>query len=121
MAEKQLQSQRFFIHAESFAAPFVSDASEHYIEAETPKEALEKLAEEYDHSCGLYSAACYESAEVYFNKEEPLAKWLCNFELAKRSATKELDRDIFLGYSPDLFEIDEEPFAVLNPREGRVI
>lgn len=43
----------YFITARSFAAPFVSDESTHFIEANSPEEALTKFAEGYSHPFGL--------------------------------------------------------------------
>lgn len=70
--------REFFVVANSFAAPFVSDTSTRFVTAESPQAALEKFAGEYSHKCGLYAAECYESADAYHKRERPLAKWLSN-------------------------------------------
>jgi hypothetical protein len=51
----------------SGAAPIVSDKDSGFIEAETPKEALEKVVERYSHPCGLFSAiiqSCEEKPKI---------------------------------------------------------
>ena len=67
--------REYFITARSFAAPFCSDESERYVEAETPKKALEKFASEYSHPAGLYAAECWTDANAYHKRQEPLARW----------------------------------------------
>ncbi len=50
----------FFIVANSFAAPFISDESTHYVKARTAPLALEQFAAKYNHPAGLYAAlACW--------------------------------------------------------------
>lgn len=65
----------YFIKAHSFAAPFCSDESPHFIEAETPEAALERLAAEYRHPCGLYSANAYADANAMHKGAKPLSIW----------------------------------------------
>jgi len=53
--------------ANSNAAPFVSDTSQRFIDAETAMEALKKGVDEYSHPAGLYSAmveTCEEDSKV---------------------------------------------------------
>jgi hypothetical protein len=64
----------FFITARSFAAPFVSDETERYMEADTAADALELFAVVYSHPCGLYAAEAWESADAYHKRGEPLAR-----------------------------------------------
>lgn len=68
----------FFIVANSFAAPFFSDKSTAFIEADSPEQALESFAASYSHPCGLYSAGAYENANAMHKNEPPLARWLSN-------------------------------------------
>jgi hypothetical protein len=56
----------------SNAAPFFSDSDAGFVEANTPKEAIEKVVKEYTHSCGLY-AAVIKTCEV---KPKVLARFL---------------------------------------------
>ena len=44
----------------SNAAPFVSDTNSGFIEATSPKAALEEIVRNYKHPAGLYSAAILE-------------------------------------------------------------
>lgn len=68
----------FFITARSFAAPFVSDESTHYVDADTAPDALDLLAASYTHPCGLYAAEAWESADAYHKRKDPLARWRSN-------------------------------------------
>ena len=68
----------FFITARSFAAPFVTDESTHYVTADTSQQALEDFAASYSHPCGLYAAEAWESADDYHKHREPAARWRSN-------------------------------------------
>lgn len=68
----------YFVVTNSFAAPFFSDTDDGFVEADSPKDALEKTARDYRHPAGLYAAACYRSADAYHKGERPLARWLSN-------------------------------------------
>ena len=70
--------KEFFILANSFAAPFVSDQSFHHVVGDAPLLTLEEFAKRYDHPCGLYAANCYASADAFHKGEKPLACWQCN-------------------------------------------
>lgn len=111
----------YFICANSFAAPFFSDDSTDYVDAPSPKLALEKFASEYDHPAGLYAAVCYDSADAFHKGREPLAKWLCNHEIEKTRLTKDLGSYSYRGDGPGRFEIDGVLHTVENPKAGRVI
>lgn len=110
----------YFIIANSFAAPFFSDTSEHWVEANSPKEALEKFADEYDHPCGLYAASCYQDANAKLKGVVPLAEWLSNHELAKQKNPPS-DRYSYKNNGPDNFEIDGKRIIVDNPKGGSVV
>jgi len=69
------EPRQFFVVAESYAAPFVSDSSKQYVHALTPSEALGTFIQAYSHPFGLYSANVYESADDYHQKKEPVAKF----------------------------------------------
>jgi hypothetical protein len=111
----------FYIEANSFAAPFFSDSSHGYVEAATVKDALEKFAADYKHSCGLYAAVAYTSADARNKGEKPLGRWLCNHEIEKMRLTKDKGSYTYRGDGPGRFEIDHEPHVVDNPRAGRVV
>lgn len=55
-----LQTKVFQYHANSNAAPFVSDTSEGFIEATDPMAALEKVVQDYKHPAGLFAATISE-------------------------------------------------------------
>ena len=106
----------FFIVAESFAAPFCSDQSEHFVEAETPRAALESFAETYKHPCKLYCAHAYRDANAYHKHAEPLAKWQSNqcagLEAAKQEADRKGCYSVRGGFGE--FEIDGKLHKVKN-------
>ena len=111
----------FFIVARSFAAPFVSDTSESFIDAETPKNALEKFAADYKHPCGLYFAACWASANDYHKSKDALAEWRSNHLRAMdRESAKTKGGYSYLGHGPGEFEIDGKHTKVADPKAGSV-
>lgn len=65
----------YFIVANSFVAPIVSDISHDYIMADTPREAMKQFIANYDHPAGLYAANLYANADVYHKDEKPLLTW----------------------------------------------
>jgi hypothetical protein len=111
----------FFIRANSFAAPFFSDESTHYVEADTPEAALEALAADYSHPAGLYAAVAYATADAFHKGEEPLAQWLCNKALLIQEQTA--DKGAASIYSPDAehVEISGEKFELADPKGGQVV
>jgi hypothetical protein len=111
----------YYIETNSFAAPFCSDTGFVYVSARTPRLALEQAAAQYRHPAGLYAALCYTSADAKNKGEKPLAKWLCNHELAKARLTEGRSAYTFMGISPDEFEIDGKRHKVDDPKGGRVL
>jgi hypothetical protein len=116
-----MAATEYFIRANSFAAPFVSDESTKHVTADTPGAALEKFAAGYKHPAGLYSARCYASADAMHKGEPHLAEWLCNHEQAKQRATAGKSSYGFHGHGPGDFEIDGERIKVAAPHEGSVV
>ena len=114
----------FFITARSFAAPFVSDMSERYVEASDAVSALEKFAAEYKHPCGLYAAEVWISADQYHKGGPPLARWASNQLLAYQRATDGKDSYIYHSDGPGSFQIDwryGRRVTVEDPKGGRVV
>lgn len=111
----------YFIHAASFAAPFMSDESTGYVTAWSPADALEQYAASYTHPAGLYAADCYASADAYHKGEKHLARWLCNKAQTIERATE--GRGAVSIYSPnaDMVEISGEPIAIRDPKRGSVV
>jgi len=111
------RDMEYFIVANSFGAPFFSDTSEKFQEANSPEKALEIFAENYKHSCGLYAAFCYKDANAYHKGEKPLAKWLsneANFMTGKTGAI----------YKPGIagkVRINGKMHNIDNPKEGCVV
>lgn len=112
----------YFIQARSFAAPFVSDESTAYVQAETPEAALTAFAADYRHPMGLYAAEAYESADAYHKRQEPLARWLCNHEREKQRLTALAGSGYsYLGNGPGDFEINGAKVKVENPKAGSIV
>jgi hypothetical protein len=105
----------FYIEANSFAAPFFSDQSHAYIEAETAAQALEQFAASYSHPCGLYAAVAYTSADARNKGEKPLARWLSNQAIRLEGVTGSIRMD-----APGRGEINGEAVVIENPKEGRI-
>lgn len=68
----------FFVWANSNAAPFFSDESTGYVDADDPTSALAIFVNDYSHPAGLYAANVYASADAYHKKEAPLAMFVCD-------------------------------------------
>ena len=113
--------REFFIVANSFSAPFVSDQSTEFLFHDSPETALECFASMYKHPAGLYAAECYESANAYHKGDKPLARWLCNHEAEKQRLTKDLGSYSYLGHGPGEFEINGVRHTVEDPKGGRIV
>lgn len=111
----------FYIEANSFAAPFFSDQSFRYVEAETPAEALEKFAAEYNHPCGLYAAVAYSSADASKKGEKPLARWLSNQARYLQEVYARPGAVMIRMDEPGKGEIDGKPVEIENPKQGAVV
>jgi hypothetical protein len=111
----------YFIRAASFAAPFVSDESTDYVEADTPEEALLAFVERYKHPMGLYSADAYASADAYYKDQPRLARWLCNKQRVLDEATS--GKSAYSVYSPsaDAVEVDGERIEIQDPKGGGIV
>ena len=70
----------YFVRANSFAAPFVSDTSTGYSEGDTPSAAMLALVEGYSHPCHLYAADLYASADDFHKGCPALVSWRSNRE-----------------------------------------
>jgi hypothetical protein len=112
----------YFIVTNSFAAPFVSDQDTSFAQGESPAEALESAVASYKHPAGLFAADCYESATDYHKGKSPLARWLCNHEIARQAATKDKGAYSYMGLCPGQFEINGELVVVEgDPKAGRLV
>lgn len=109
----------FFIVANSFAAPFVSDTSTKHIEAETAEAALEAFAAAYSHPAGLYAAICYGNADAYHKSGKPLAKWMSNqAQFMQENANAPCS---VFSKAPGSVELNGEPHRIKNPKAGAVV
>jgi hypothetical protein len=97
----------------SFAAPFVSDLSTAFEQAENPVTALTQYAARYRHPAGLYAAAAYASAEAYHKGEPMLARWLSNHARATMGAT------MVLSHGPGKVEVDGRAVTITQPKKGK--
>jgi hypothetical protein len=111
----------YFVVANSFAAPFVSNKWEQFVQGETPEAALTAFAENPRHPYGLYSAELYADANAYHKRDAPLARWLCNHEAEKQRLTKDLGGYSYLGHGPGEFEIDGVRHKVEDPKGGALV
>ena len=111
----------FFVHTNSFAAPFCSDSDTGFIEGETPEQALQKAVDDYSHPCGLYAAMLYESADAYHKGKKPLLKWLSNHEIAKLEAIPKKGGYVSSVYAAGKFEIDGKMTTVEDPKGGKMV
>ena len=111
----------YFIQANSFAAPMVSDTSTSYIDAISPREALERFAAKYTHPCGLYSANCYRNADALHKGKKPLAQWLCNQQIAIEKETKDLGSYRMGSDGPGKVNINDKSIEIKDPKGGRVV
>ncbi len=110
----------FFVVANSFAAPFFSDTSHDFVEADDAKMALERFAAEYTHPCGLYSANLYASADAYHKNESWLAQWLSNHAKGLADATADLHGYSVMGKGPGIVELNGVEHHFDNPKAGAV-
>ena len=78
--------KEYYVVAHSFAAPFVSDTSKRFVCGETPGGALTQFVANYEHPCGLYSAAIFTDANAEAKRHAPLMRWQSN-------AAQKLDGD----------------------------
>lgn len=112
----------YFIVANSFAAPFFSDQSESFEDADSPEKALEAFAARYSHPARLFAADCFASATAYHKNEKPLARWLSNHEIMRQTVTKKIPGGYsYLGIAPGRFKINGELIIADKPFEGKLV
>jgi hypothetical protein len=109
------EKTEYFIVANSFAAPFVSDQSTGFEAASTPVLALSQYADRYKHPAGLYAAQVYASADAYHKGEKPIARWLSNH--ARR--IEEAHPGSICSHGPGSIELDGKAVTVKDPKSGR--
>jgi hypothetical protein len=105
----------FFIEGRTFAAPFVSEPIERYVEADTAEAALTQLAEKMKDGIGLFAADAYATADDYHRGRKPLARWRSNKALAIEGAGS------IYSKGPGHVEIDGESHTIDDPKGGRVL
>jgi hypothetical protein len=80
----------YFIQSFSKSAPFFPDEIAQFQEGETPQEALEIFAREYDHPAGLHSAAIWLDANEFHRNKNPIFQW--EHGRIWRMSSREVDR-----------------------------
>lgn len=110
-----VEKTEYFIVANSFAAPFVSDQSTSFAVGLTPLSALSAFADDYAHPCGLYAAEAYASADAYHKREKPLARWLSNHA----RGIEERKPTLLVSHGPGSVEIDGRATTIKEPKAGR--
>lgn len=113
-------AKEYFIRAQSFAAPFVSDTSTGFAVGETPADALEGYTAAYQHPAGLYSAGVWASANDYHKGREPLARWLSNHAATIEDKTARLDGYSIRSDGPGSVCINNKTHKISNPKQGAV-
>lgn len=109
----------YFIHAATFAAPFVSDTITRYIAAETPEAAIDQLVGEYRESVGIYAADAFATADDYHRGRAALARWRSNKAL-KISEAATPGSTVYSG-AEGAVEINDELHRIDDPRGGRFV
>jgi len=117
VSEEQNQGE-YFVFANSFAAPFVSDSSESYVSGASAIEALERFVANYKHPARLYFAAIWRSADDYHKSKPALAKWTCNHELELQRLTKGQAVVAYRSGKPGNMEVNQELHTVKHPFDG---
>jgi hypothetical protein len=109
----------YFVHAATFAAPFVSEEITRYIAAETPEAAVETLVGEYRESVGIYAADAFATADDYHRGNSALARWRSNKALTIAEAATP-GATIYSG-AEGAVEIGGELHRIDDPRDGRFV
>lgn len=107
-----MQAQDYFVHATTFAAPFVSETVTKYVAAESPEAALTQIVEQYKSSLPIYAADAYATADAFHRKQSALARWRSNKARAVEGASS------VYSTSPSLSEINGEPVVIADPFAG---
>lgn len=111
----------YFIVANSFAAPFVSDTSTSFVEADSAEKALALYVVQYSHPFGLYSATAFRSSDAYHKGEKPLAQWLCNLEITKQRAVGGSSSYQVRSRGTTEIEVDGVVHKVEDPKGGQIV
>ena len=112
-----MTTKEYFVVANSFAAPFVSDRSTGFAEGLTPADALRSFAASYKHPAGLYAAAIYHDADAYHKSDPSLARWLSN----QAALLQDITGHSILVRSPGNIEIDGVLTVLHNPKQGQIV
>lgn len=103
-----------FVVARTFAAPFVSETIERYVEGE-PRAAIGALVAQHRDGVGIYAAEAYATADDYHRRGKPKARWWSNKALAVKDAGS------IYGRGPGVVEIDGKAVVIDDPKGGRFL
>jgi hypothetical protein len=109
----------YFVHAATFAAPFMSETITRYVVADTPQAAIEQLVGEYREGVGIYAADAYATADDYHRARTALARWRSNKAL-KISEAATPGSTVYSG-AEGAVEINDELHRIDDPRGGRFV
>jgi len=108
--------KEYFIIANTFAAPFVSETIETFTKGKDAKDAMKNFID--GHKNEIYSARGYKNADAFYKKEKPVVNYDCNKLLLLNSLTKDKSTYSYLSHSDKEFELDDVIYKVEEPREG---
>lgn len=109
----------FFIDARTFAMPYVSETIQKYVDGVDALAAMEAFIAA--HEGRIFAADLYHSADDYHKQGKPVARWLCNKEIARAKATEGKASYTYLSLTQRSFEVDGERFFVDDPTGGRLV
>jgi hypothetical protein len=103
-----------FVVARTFAAPFVFETIERYVDGD-PRAAIEALVSQNRDGIGIFAADAWSTADDYYRDRSPLARWRSNKALVIEGASS------IYSEGPDRVEIDGEWHEIDDPKLGRFI
>lgn len=106
----------YFVRANSFAAPIVSDTSTGYQEGDTAEAAMLAFVEGYSHPSRLYSANLYASADDFHKGRPTLVEWMSNHALLLQHDGCATIRSL----RPGLVEVNGEQRECEEPYDGKI-
>jgi hypothetical protein len=119
--------RKYFVVGTPFGGGFFGEIyvehvwGEKHVRGESPEVALQDFVDSHADGPGLYSAALWDSADSYHERQEPLARWLSNHEIAKEELTRDLGAYSYFGHGPGDFEIDGVRHRIPDPKGGRLV
>lgn len=113
--------REYFVVGTPFGGGFLGITCKKHVSGNSPEDALQRFVASYDDPAGLYAAALWDSADAYHKKQDPLARWQSNHEIAKDELTRDLGAYSYFGHGPGDFEIDGVRHRIPDPKGGRLV